>query len=206
MVDGAGSFDCIVLAAGASRRMGRSKLYLSFGGRTLIETTVGNALGAGARVIVVARPEDDRLAELLARDAEIVRNPDPERGMLSSLREALSLVSAERFFFIPADMPLVGSGVYRAMAALGAAVPVIPRARGRSGHPVLLPSSLIPAIRALPEGKTLKELIAEAGAVYLDLEDESVLADIDTAADYEAAAASGWTAARSALGRSGAAG
>ncbi|HUW41035.1 MAG TPA: nucleotidyltransferase family protein [Rectinemataceae bacterium] len=182
-------YDCIVLAAGASRRMGRPKLYLSFGDRTLIETTVGNALGAGARVIVVARAGEERLAELLARDAEIVVNPDPERGMVSSLREALSLVSAERFFFIPADMPLVGSGVYRAMAALGAEGPVIPRARGRSGHPVLLPSSLIPAIMALSEGRTLKGLIAESGATYLDLGDDSVLVDIDTAADYEAAAA-----------------
>jgi molybdenum cofactor cytidylyltransferase len=191
MVDGAGPFDCIVLAAGASRRMGRSKLYLSFGGRTLIETTVGNARGAEARVIVVARPEDDRLAELLGGDADIVRNPDPERGMISSLREALPLVSAERFFFIPADMPLVGSGVYRAMAALGAAGPVIPRTRGRSGHPVLRPSRLIPAIMALGEGRTLKELIAASGAVYLDVEDDSVLADIDTMADYEAAAAIG---------------
>ncbi|MGO8694042.1 MAG: NTP transferase domain-containing protein [Rectinemataceae bacterium] len=181
-------FDCIVLAAGASRRMGRSKLYLPFGGRTLIETTVAQALGAGARVIVVARGEDERIAGLLGEGVEIVRNPDPERGMLSSLREALPLVRAERFFFIPADMPFVAAGIYRAMAALGAEGPVIPRLRDRGGHPVLLPSSLIPAIRSLPEGVPLKTLIAAAGVTYLDVADESVLADIDTAEEYAAAA------------------
>lgn len=179
--------DCIVLAAGASRRMGRPKLYLPFGDRTLIEATVSHALDAGLRVIVVARAEDERIADLLGDRVVLARNPDPERGMISSLREAMPFVEADRFFFIPADMPLVPSGMYRALAALGATGPVIPRAAGRSGHPVLLPSSLIPQIMALPEAVTLKTLIARSGVRYLEVEDESVLMDIDDPAAYQRA-------------------
>ena len=179
--------DCIVLAAGASRRMGQSKLYLRFGGRTLIETTVGNARAAGLRVIVVARTEDERIAGLLGDDAEVVRNPDPERGMLSSLREGLRQVSAERFFFIPADMPFVSADTYRMMAAIDSAGPVIPTVDRRRGHPVLMPSSLIPAIVALSDNVPLKTLIAASGPIYFEAGDDSILRDIDTSQEYEVA-------------------
>jgi len=180
--------DCVVLAAGASRRMGQSKLYLPFGGGTLIEATVGGALEAGLRVIVVVRPEDSRIADLLGSRASIVRNPDPERGMLSSLREALRLVSAQRFFFIPADMPFVCGITYRTLAAIDADGPVIPTSGGRRGHPVLMPSSLIPAIASLPDEVPLKTLIAASRPTYVELADDSVLRDIDTAEEYAEAA------------------
>ncbi|MGO9310704.1 MAG: NTP transferase domain-containing protein [Spirochaetia bacterium] len=182
-----GGCDCIVLAAGASRRMGQSKLYLRFGGRTLIETTVANARGAGLRVIVVARGEDGRIADLLGAEAVVVRNVDPERGMLSSLREGLRRVTAARFFFIPADMPLVGAGIYRAMAAVEAAGPVIPTSDGRRGHPVLMPSTLIPAIMHLADDVPLKTLIAAQGPTDVDIGDDAILRDIDTSQEYEAA-------------------
>ncbi len=181
------SCDCIVLAAGASRRMGQSKLYLRFGSRTLVETTVGNARAAGLRVIVVARGEDQRIAGLLGADAVVVRNLDPERGMLSSLKEGLRLVSATRFFFIPADMPFVGAGVYRALSAVDRPGPVIPVTDGRRGHPVLMPSALIPAIMDLADDVPLKTLIAASGPTTVDIGDPSILRDIDTSQEYEAA-------------------
>ena len=181
------SCDCIVLAAGASRRMGQSKLYLRFGNRTMIETTVGNARAAGLRVVVVARREDERIADLLGADAAVVRNCDPGRGMLSSLREGLRLVSAERFFFIPADMPFVSADTYRMMAAIDSAGPVIPTVDGRRGHPVLMPSSLIPAIVDLPDDVPLKTLIAASGPIYVEARDDSILRDIDTSQEYQAA-------------------
>jgi molybdenum cofactor cytidylyltransferase len=179
--------DCIVLAAGESVRMGRSKLYLSFGEGTLLGTTVRQAQCAGLRVIVVARAEDDQIAALLGSRVVVVRNAYPERGMLSSLREGLQLVRSRCFFFIPADMPLVSPAVYQAMAAIGSTHPVIPTAHDKPGHPVLMPASLIPAIMGLPDNVPLKTLIAQARPVFVEVNDESILRDIDTPHEYQEA-------------------
>ena len=164
-----------VLATGASRRMGRCKLSLPFGTGTLIETTVGNARSAGLRVIVVTRKEDERPSALLGAEVTVVRNSDPERGMTSSLREGARRVTAERFFFIPADMPFVGGDVYLMLAAINSAGPVIPTADGRRGHPVLMPSTLIPAIMDLTDDVPLKELISASGPMFVDVADTSIL-------------------------------
>jgi molybdenum cofactor cytidylyltransferase len=186
---GAGGPDCIVLAAGASTRMGRPKLYLPFRGLTLVGATVANALAAGLRVIVVGRPEDERLGELSGPRVLVVRNPDPSRGMLSSIREGVRHVTSGRFFFIPADMPFPGPDIYRALARCGATGPVIPTCRGLRGHPVSMPSSLIGPILSLPDDSPLKTLIAGAGPSFLELGEEAILRDIDTPRDYEAASA-----------------
>jgi molybdenum cofactor cytidylyltransferase len=178
--------DCVVLAAGASTRMGRPKLYLPFAGLTIVGTTVANALAAGLRVIVVGRPGDERIGELFGPRVLVVRNPDPGRGMLSSIREGVKWVRAERFFFIPADMPFPGPELYRALASSEAAGPVIPTCGGRRGHPVLMPSSLIASILALPDDKPLKALIAESGPTFVELGDEAILRDIDTEEEYAA--------------------
>ena len=183
--------DCIVLAAGASTRMGRPKIHLPFAGRTIVGTTVAKALAAGLRVIVVARPEDEAIGALAGPRVLIVRNPDPGRGMLSSIREGARAVRAGRFFFIPADMPFSGPEVYRMLAERESAGPLIPTCGGRRGHPVLMPSTLISAILELPDDKPFKNLIEEAGPRFLELGDEALLRDIDTAEEYEAAGSGG---------------
>ncbi len=188
---GCEDLDCVVLAAGASTRMGQAKLHMPFGGGTIVGTTVANALAAGLRVIVVGRPEDERIGGLSGPRVLVVRNPDPDRGMLSSIREGVSHVRGGRFFFIPADMPFPGPEVYLALARSDAAGPVIPTCGGRRGHPVLMPSSLIASILKLPDDKPLKSLITDSGPTFLELGDEALLRDIDTAEEY--AAVSGTT-------------
>jgi len=165
--------------------MGRPKIHLPFAGRTIVGTTVAMALAAGLRVIVVARPEDVAIGALAGPRTLIVRNPDPGRGMLSSIREGAKAVRAGRFFFIPADMPFPGPEVYRILADRESAGPAIPVCGGRRGHPVLMPSSLIPSILELPDESPLRPLIDGAGPVLVELEDEGLLRDIDTVEDYE---------------------
>jgi len=178
--------DCILLAAGASSRMGRPKLLLPFRGTTIIGATIGTVLGAGLRAIVVTRPGDEALRRAIAGMAgvELVVNPEPERGMLSSLQAGAERVRTERFFFLPADMPFVGMEIFYSLAARRAAGPVIPIAGGRKGHPVLMPSALMPALLALPYDAPLKNLILASGPSYEETGDEAVLRDIDTGSDY----------------------
>jgi molybdenum cofactor cytidylyltransferase len=198
MTDAGGRpLDCIILAAGASTRMGRPKLGMPFGRATevppsrgtVLGTSVAQALAAGARVIVVARPGDGAALAAAWPSVEVALNSDPSRGMASSLKEGLRLVRAERFFFTPADMPFIGPEVYRELARFDSASPILPTYRGRRGHPVLMPSALIPAIMALPAEVPLKTLIEASGPAFVEMADDSILRDIDTIEEYEKALA-----------------
>ncbi len=168
--------------------MGKPKLHLPFGDSTLLGTTVAAARAGGCSpVIVVGRCDDESLGDLAGDEIIIVRNKDPSRGMLSSLREGLVQVRGEGFFFIPGDMPLVAATTYGALLGHFGSGPVIPTFRGRRGHPVLMPASLIAAMMELPLDLPLKRFIEASGPLFIEVDDPGVLRDIDDAGSYKAA-------------------
>jgi molybdenum cofactor cytidylyltransferase len=140
----------IVLAAGASKRMGESKMLLPWRGGTLLSAAVGPLLSAGlARVVVVlgheagtvgrraALPEDPRL--------RVVVNADWAEGMSSSLRRGLAeCADAAAVVVALGDQPGVAPELVRALvAAHEAGAPLaLPLHEGRVGHPVLFARTL----------------------------------------------------------------
>ncbi|HEY0165993.1 MAG TPA: NTP transferase domain-containing protein, partial [Jatrophihabitans sp.] len=81
----------IVLAAGAGRRLGRPKADLDVGGQRLVDRAVGTLRAGGCdEVLAVLRP-----GQAAAEDARTVVNPEPDRGMGSSLRCALAELAAD---------------------------------------------------------------------------------------------------------------
>ena len=71
----------ILLGAGLSKRMGRQKLLLPFGDRSVIETVIGNLRDAGARMIYAVLSRE--VAEALGPAAgplTVRVNEEPERG------------------------------------------------------------------------------------------------------------------------------
>ena len=81
----------VLPAAGASRRMGRPKLLLPLNGGPLIAGVVNALLGAGVEeIVLVTAPEDEDLRGWARRSGiESAVNPDPGRGMLSSIRQGI---------------------------------------------------------------------------------------------------------------------
>src|SRR4051812_28614451 len=85
----------IVLAAGASRRMGTPKALLDAGGQTFIRRVLHAIRDGGvADAVVVVRPgAGEVVAEVRASGfARTIENPDPDRGQLSSLLVGLDAV------------------------------------------------------------------------------------------------------------------
>ncbi|HXF27317.1 MAG TPA: NTP transferase domain-containing protein, partial [Bryobacteraceae bacterium] len=80
----------LILAAGASRRMGTSKALLTVGGETFLDRLIG-LLSVVCEPVIVVTGHD----ALQAKDGMFVTNPEPERGMLSSLQCGLRAVPAE---------------------------------------------------------------------------------------------------------------
>ncbi|WP_304223145.1 NTP transferase domain-containing protein [Gracilinema caldarium] len=134
--------DCIICAAGASRRIGEWKLSLPwfrssqpsvdsgvYSGVTqlpvlpagqpqeswLADAAVFSALAAGCRVILVAGFRGEELKKRFAGwpYVRVVRNEQWDQGMVSSIKAGLPYVKSPWFFVAHADMPLIGPQWYK---------------------------------------------------------------------------------------------
>jgi glycerophosphoryl diester phosphodiesterase len=192
----------ILPAAGASRRMGRPKLLLPFRGRPLIAGVTEALRRAGVHDIVLVTAPDDEELRAWAREAGLLLavNPDPERGMLSSIREGIAAAGGttalaergETLLVSPADLPNLGAGtvgaLLRGMAETGAPLGV-PVYRGKRGHPLAISPALIPEIETLDADVGLKQLRDRHEAELLEVEvnDPGTVQDVDTPEDYRRA-------------------
>ena len=179
--------ECVVPAAGKSRRMGEAKLLLPFGEGTIIETVVRNALEVCARVLLVTGHRAEEIERLFSAEGRVVlvRNPEWEMGMFSSIRRALALPGAERFFVTPGDMPFIGPDVYRALLASAPAQAVFPVFKGTRGHPVLFAASVREAVlEADPDTGRMKDIARKFDCREVEWPDDSILRDIDTREQY----------------------
>jgi len=112
----------VILAAGASRRMGRPKQLLPVGGRPLLEGVVAQACASRLDEVVVvlgAAAEAVRAGVAMGR-ARVVVNDDHAAGMSSSLRAGLAALGPEvdRAVVILGDQPDVPASLLDELLAL----------------------------------------------------------------------------------------
>ena len=179
--------DCLIPAAGRSNRMDKWKPLLRFGESTIIETVVTTALDVCRRVVLVVGYRGEELAGVFDSEARVivVKNPEWEAGMLSSIQAGVRRIDSSRFFIVPGDMPYLTGEVYRALLSAPRAGAVAPEYGGRRGHPVLIESRLIGGITgAGPEISSMREILARESFSVMPWKDDSVLRDLDTPEDY----------------------
>jgi len=204
--DGAvpGGVVAVVLAAGSSSRLGRPKALLDFDGRTALGLVLG-ALRAAAltRGVVVVGEHGAALAAAIdPRPFAFVPNPDPAAGRTGSLQVGLADVpDGDDVLLWPVDRPFAKDAVVRALVAARRAAPddvgwIVPTARGRRGHPVLLRAAVLPAIRVAAPSDSLRDVLRASGRRVLDVEtgDDGIHPDLDT--EESVAAARAWWRAR----------
>ena len=183
----------VVTAAGSAERFGGKKLLAPIDGEPLLDHTIRALLDGGvAEVIVVvgrdARAELERdVNAMLDPRVRPVENPDPSRGMFSSIQEGVAEAQGDTILVMPGDMPFVSSDTVSAVIAAYARKPAIvsPRYRGKRGHPVALPASLRDEIRAANPRATLHDVIHahREMRVDVDVEDRGIVRDVDRVAD-----------------------
>jgi molybdenum cofactor cytidylyltransferase len=190
----------LIPAAGKSTRMGRPKLSLPLGDRTVLERVL-DALRAGGieQSLVVVGPHVADLVPLATTSGAQVcllakETPDMratiERG-LNWLDRRFKPDAAASFLLVPADHPALDPIVIRrlttARTELSEKSIFIPTHRGRRGHPTLIGWQHVDGIRAFPTGAGLNSFLRTHAAVTQEIEVASadILVDLDTPADYE---------------------
>ncbi len=150
MGTGIGAPTAIVLAAGSSTRLPGDKLLLDLGGMPMLQRTV-DAYAKAAKlgdVLVVLRPgQKEAWSWLQSLKIHLVENPDPSKGMISSIRTGLQSAWAKDkdFLLAPADVPFVKSDLIdRLVVDFRTRRPdaLIPVYRGLGGHPGMYSAAL----------------------------------------------------------------
>jgi molybdenum cofactor cytidylyltransferase len=192
----------VVLAAGKSSRMGRTKALLPLGssGETFLHRIIRVLREGGADAVIVVIGGDAAAvrASVPRDDVQIaaVENPRYEEGQLSSLLVGLAAVE-QRFDNVEAvmitlvDLPLISAATVRAVRDAFLTNPgaplVRPRRGGRYGHPVIFNRSIFEELRRADPSKGAKPVVHAHAAeeVNVDVDDEGAFIDIDTPDDYE---------------------
>jgi molybdenum cofactor cytidylyltransferase len=188
----------IVLAAGASTRMGRPKALLPLGNELFLLRILKTLRDAEVDdLLVVVGHESAAIASSLAPltfAVRVVENPEYARGQLSSLQAGLR--AADRpgvrgVLVTLVDLPLISTGTVRAVLDAYRRHPtaaiVRPVDGDRHGHPVVFDRQLFAELRAGDPAVGVKPIVQAHREAIVDvpITDEGAFVDIDTPDEYE---------------------
>jgi len=147
----------VILAGGASRRMGSPKALVSYQGASFLEHLLGVTRhpAIGVRRVVLG-PDAEAISQqvTLASD-EMVVNRDWQLGQLSSIHAALRSLpeGTQGMLLCPVDHPLVSAALVDALVRtfLETRAPVVlPMFEGRRGHPVIFAAAVYEELLRAP--------------------------------------------------------
>jgi molybdenum cofactor cytidylyltransferase len=190
----------VVPAAGRSTRMGRPKVLLPLGGRTVIERVIDTLELAGIdRILVVTSPELPEVAAVVRNaGAHAVELTAPTEHMRETVQHGLDWIEAhwspqpsDAFLLVPADHPTLD---VTAIAVLLVAKMqhsqfsiFIPTYGGKRGHPALVGWQHVAGIRQSAPSEGLNSYFRRHVDETLEVAvtSASVLLDLDTPEEYE---------------------
>ena len=194
----------VLLAAGASRRLGRNKLLLEVGGRPVVRRAAEALLGAEvSEVIVVTGHEAEGVRRALdGLEVRLVHNPAFADGQATSLAAGIARADAGAggILFAQGDQPFLTEALANALvrAFAGAEPPPLvaaPFFGDRRGTPTLFSAELrgeLARVQGDEGGRSVLARVREESPerfLALPWEDGRAFLDLDTEADYRAAQA-----------------
>lgn len=177
----------VILAAGASRRLGRPKQLVLLDGETLLRRAVRAALAGCAPVLVVVGSQAAEIeASLAGMPVRVVANPEWQEGMAASIRAGIRALpgDAPAALFLVCDQTAVDGALVGRLLAVRRAHPeaVVACAYGNArGTPSLFPARCFPQLLKLQGDRGARDLLA--GPDVLTVPFPEGVADVDTPAD-----------------------
>lgn len=189
------SFAGVILAAGASSRMGRDKALLPWMGGTFLSAAIRALQPMTDLVIVVAGANAGELTPIVnANAAFMVINPNPEQGQFSSLKIGLQEVlnrGRDAAIITLVDRPAAGAATIGQLknAFLSAddqTWAVVPEYQGKHGHPIVIGREMMSAFLDAPASNSAREVehSVQSHIRYLATDDPLVAANVDTLDDF----------------------
>lgn len=175
----------VVLAAGASRRLGQPKQLVELAGEALLRRVVRLALEAGFGPVVVVLPGNPApyLASLEGLAVQVCPNPQAAEGMGASIRAGVAAlpVTTEGVLLLTVDQVAVDAALLRRLAEAfeGGGRAVACAYDGRLGIPAIFPWSAFPGLLTCKGDQGARALLAGAVAVPFPRGGE----DLDTPED-----------------------
>lgn len=204
MSDRVPGLGAVVLCGGESKRMGRPKAWLPFGGEALLQRVVRRVAEVAAPIVVVAAPGQD-LPELPA-GARVVVDRVAGRGPLQGIATGLEALggAAEAAFASSTDVPFLQPAMIRRLAALHRGHDVAVPSVGGRHHPLcaIYAAGVLPEIEALLAADRLRPfflfervrtVVADEGMLLADPALRAAdgelrsLRNVNTPEEYEAA-------------------
>lgn len=183
-----GVHDAVVLAAGASSRLGTPKALVDAGGEPAIVRIVRLLRDSDAReIVVVTGAERERIERVLLGDVRLVHNVGWANGRTGSLKAAIQTLKPGAGVLVwPVDHPAVDAETVRALLRKKGAIRV-PVQAGRRGHPTYFSASLKGEILDLKDDEPLHRVLhaKPARVVEVPVADAGIHFNLDTPVDIE---------------------
>ena len=190
------SFAGLILAAGASSRMGRDKALLPWREGTFLSAAIRALQPATELVIVVAGGNAANLRAIAdAHAAFLVVNPDPQQGQFSSLqiglrevlnrgRDAAIITLVDRPAAQVETVQQIKSAFFSSEENIWA---VVPEYGDKHGHPFAIGREMIEAFLRAPAQGSARDVehAHQAHIRYLPVSDPLVVANVDTPEDFQ---------------------
>ncbi len=183
----------ILLAAGSSTRMGQPKALLAYEESSFVDTILNNLQQAGCDPIISILGNSGELIceSTFVNNYQCYFNPEPQKGMLSSLKVAIEKLpeDCDGFILSLVDHPAVKRETYLEIIRAAQENPkriVIPRFYGKNGHPVFFGKQFFETLLQTPNSMGARVVVQEEiqNVHYISVEDEGILKDIDTPEEY----------------------
>ena len=188
------SVSAILLAAGESKRIGRQKLLLNLGDKTILEHSIDNLLGSKVSevIVVLGYGAKETMPALASRPVKVMENHLYRQGMSTSIIAGLCLTDsrASALMLYLADQPLIQPVIIdrliEAFESGGKGI-VVPVHMNKRGHPVIFSIRYKEELMKLKGDVGGREIIRShpEDVLEVDVGSDSIFDDIDTYEDYQ---------------------
>lgn len=182
------NINCIIMASGHSKRMGKNKLFLEFNNKKIFEYTLDLVKKVNFKEVILVSSYNEILKYGENLGFKGVKNLNSEIGKSSSIHLGVNEVSENLpMMFFVCDQPLLSlDTVNKLIKAYNKnnliTYPVI---NNRRGAPVIFPPEMKEELLSLKNDQGGMLLVKDKNRNEVPIENEEDLVDIDTEEDYE---------------------